>query len=65
MERLRREKLQGEVETMAVRLRDIEDEGRREAEINEKKREEREKNLKVPNMDVADLKVQQNGFVSI
>ena len=65
MEKQRREKLQTEVESMAGRLRDIEEDGRKEAEKNEILRRQREKNVKPPNMDVANLKVLNHGFVSI
>lgn len=65
VERLRREKLQNEVESMAGRLREIEEDGRKEAEKNETVRQEREKNIKPPNMDVSDLRVLNHGFVAI
>lgn len=65
MERQRREKLQHEVQTMAKKLNEIQEEGTEELKKNETQRIVREKNVKRPNMDVEDLKVLNNGFVSI
>ena len=65
LERLRREKLQNTVETMARKLNEIQRDGPEELEKNETRRQVREQNVKRPNMDVEDLKVLSGGFVSI
>ena len=65
LERQRREKLQSEVQTMAKKLNQIQEEGTEELKKNETQRLIREANVKRPNMDVEDLKVLNNGFVSI
>ena len=43
----------------------IEKKGQDEIIYNETKRQEREHNLKKPNMDLTDRRVQKGGFVSI
>ena len=50
---------------MAKKLNEIQEEGNEELKKNETQRIVREKNVKRPNMDVEDLKVLNNGFVSI
>ena len=50
---------------MARKLNDIQDQGKEELKKNELLRRVREDNVKRPNMDVEDLKVLNNGFVSI
>ncbi len=50
---------------MAKKLSEIQNEGEEDFKKNEQKRLQRENNVKRPNMDVEDLKVQNHGFVSI
>lgn len=50
---------------MAKKLNQIQEEGTEELKKNETQRLIREANVKRPNMDVEDLKVLNNGFVSI
>jgi len=50
---------------MAEKLAQIENRGHEEINKNQVERQEREHNLKKPNMDVNDLRVLRGGFVSI
>jgi len=50
---------------MTKKLDEVQKSGYEEAKKNETTRRDRENNLKRPNMDIEDLKVLNNGFVSI
>jgi hypothetical protein len=50
---------------MTKKLDEVQRAGYEEAKKNEKTRRLRENSLKRPNMDIEDLKVLNNGFVSI
>jgi long-subunit acyl-CoA synthetase (AMP-forming) len=65
LERLRREKLQKQVEEMQENLNRQRIESEREVEKFRQEKETREKNVKAPNMDLDDLRVLQKGFFSL
>lgn len=65
LERLRREKLQKQVEEMQANLNRQRIESEREVEKFRQEKETREKNIKVPNMDLDDPRVLQKGFFSL
>ena len=64
LERLRREKLQKQVEEMQENLNRQRIESEREVEKFRNEKEQREKNVKIPNMDLDDPRVLQKGFFS-
>ena len=64
LERLRREKLQKQVEEMQDNLNRQRIESEREVEKFRNEKEQREKNVKMPNMDLDDPRVLQKGFFS-
>lgn len=64
LERQRREKLQRQVEEMQENLTKQNIESEREVSRFKQEKEQRELNIKKPNMDLTNLKVLEKGFVS-